>query len=148
MAKKTGPKFKLTDENQNRIIQAIQLGAPISMAVGAAGITYQTHLNWLERGREAPGSKFGDYLRAIELAKNARGVKWLAILEKSVNAGDAAVTQWKLTKCHPEHFGAKSEQKVTMEAKVTVKASELKNLTPEQLRALAAYDAGDDDEDE
>jgi len=148
LARKGGPKFKLNAHSQDRIIRAIQLGAPISMAVKAAGITYQTHLNWAERGRAAPGSKFGAYLAAIEEAQGARGLKWLAIIEKSINTGDVASAKWKLEKCEAADFGSKVEQKVTMDAKVVVKASELKSLSPEQLNALASWDSGDDDEDE
>jgi len=69
MAKKRGRKDKLTPEVQQKLIEAIKEGNYYEAACAYAGISYQTFLNWLERGKREKSGKFFEFFEAVTRAE-------------------------------------------------------------------------------
>ena len=116
-----GRPTKLTPAVQDRILQAVNVGATYELAAQYGGVAYSTFNNWMARGRaeierrESPrvaeGSKQWDteqlYVEFVEALKGAEGnaaIKWLALIDKAaVDTWQAAA--WKLERRYPEDYG-------------------------------------------
>lgn len=61
-----GRPTKLDDEVIKKIIEALREGATRKGAAEYAGITYQTFLNWLDRGQEEQKGPFFDFLTLVQ----------------------------------------------------------------------------------
>lgn len=78
-----GQPTKLTKSRQENIAAAVEAGDPLKAAVEEHGITFQTHLNWMERGEDNPESIYGEYFDrltralAVDLRSKSR-VLWAA----------------------------------------------------------------------
>jgi len=79
---KGGRRTKLTEETQQSIIKAIKDGSFDYVAAEAAGITYQTFRNWVERGEKAKRGLYCEFYLAVMQAraqarKTAESRVWL-----------------------------------------------------------------------
>lgn len=99
-----GRKLKLSPEVQQRIIQAIALGAPYKQAAAYGGVVYSTFSHWLKQGEE--GKKpFDDLYAAVKQAEATALVGWLAKIERAANEGTWQAAAWKAERRFPEDFG-------------------------------------------
>ena len=134
---------KYTDETIEKLIQAIELGAPYEHACNYAGISFSTFMIW-RRDKEG----FEDLM--IE-AEGRATIKWLAKIEKEASRGTWQAAAWKLERRYPETFGRSvrtTEQvgpnggPIQHTLEVTVKENGLEAalamLTPEQLAQLSS----------
>lgn len=140
-----GAPTKLNADIQKKMVEAISLGATYEIACQYAGISYQTHRNWINAAEANPKSVYGAYAYALYCAVGKSSAKWLAVIEKGLNNGDTADAKWKLAKRHPEAFGTNVTQNIKMDSKVTIRAKDLKGLSPEQLSALAELEFADEE---
>lgn len=111
MARKT----KLTPEVQARIVDAIGQGATYELAAQYGGVTYQTVLNWLERGERDGKGPFFEFLEAVKLAEGKAAVKWLALIDKAARGtedrpGQWQAAAWKMERRYPHSYGKQVQE--------------------------------------
>lgn len=109
---------KLTQETQQKVVDAITLGAVYALAAQYAGITETTMYNWMKRGREEierldengrtklrkSEVPFVKFFEAVKRAEGAAAMGWLAMVEKAaVDTWQAAA--WKLERRYPRDYG-------------------------------------------
>lgn len=88
-----GRPTKLDEVTAQRIVNAIRVGAPWTIACRAAGIDKATAMRWKARGRagEAPYRDFCDRVRVAE-AECLLG--HLEVVQEAANKGDLRASQW------------------------------------------------------
>ena len=93
---------KLTPEVQQRICDAVVIGATYEHAAAYGGITYETLNEWRKMK-----SEFSEALKAAE----ARAVVgWLAKIEKAASDGTWQAAAWKLERRYPTEYGRTVQQ--------------------------------------
>jgi len=105
MRGKMGRRTKLTPDVQNRIAQAIQLGATYEQAANYGGVHYTTFGEWMRRGAAAKAGKFRSFYETIKDAEGKSVVGWLAKIEKAANDGSWQAAAWKLERRYPGDYG-------------------------------------------
>ena len=110
-----------TPDSTNRIAQGIQLGATYEMAANYGGVSYDSFLNWMKRGKAeierrqssrvqedtARWQREQTYVQFFEAIKKAESVGimgWLAKIEKAANDGQWQAAAWKLERRYPETY--------------------------------------------
>lgn len=95
---------KLTSDTQQKITQAIQMGATYEHAAQYAGITYETFNEWMKKGQS--GKKgFSEFSEAVKIAEGRAVIGWLAKIEAAANGGNWQAAAWKLERRYPEIYG-------------------------------------------
>ena len=94
---------KLTPEVEERLVQAISVGATYKDACACAGISYQTFLNWQKRAEREDDERFVGFLDRIKRAQGEAAVGLLATINKTAHRDwkDAA---WMLERRYPEGY--------------------------------------------
>lgn len=99
-----GRPSKLTPETQQRIVQAIEVGATYELAAQYGGVHYDTFRRWMEQGGAAKAGRFFEFYEAIKAAEGKAAIKWLALIDKAaVDTWQAAA--WKLERRYPRDYG-------------------------------------------
>jgi hypothetical protein len=96
---------KLTPEIQNKIGDNIAFGLTYSLASEAAGITYKTFNDWMNRGKTEKSGKYHQFVQYIKKCNADGARKLLERLNDSVNAGNSQVCMWILERRFPDEFG-------------------------------------------
>jgi hypothetical protein len=119
---------KLTPEIQHKIGDNISLGLTYSLAAEAAGITYKTFNEYMNRGKTEKSGKFFEFYKFIQ-KRNADAAK--ALLERineAAKAGDTQMCTWILSRRFPDEFGRRvyrntnvvsANQNVNVETSIT-----------------------------
>lgn len=103
-----GRPTKLTPEVQQRIVQAIGLGATYELAAQYGGVSYDTFNEWMKK---AAGGANGIYRQLSEAVQKAEGVAvvgWLAKIEKAASDGEWTAAAWKLERRYPHDYGRRA----------------------------------------
>ena len=109
---------KLTPAVHKEIVDAIAIGATYKNAVGAAGISYVTFLDWLERGRKIQdgetrksksNTKYLEFLKSVEKAKHTAFLRYTSTIAKAANSGDWRAAESFLKRRDPENWGDKKD---------------------------------------
>jgi hypothetical protein len=99
-----GRPTKLTLEAQQRIVQAIKVGATYELAAQYGGVSYNTFNEWMKKGDAAKSGKYREFHEAIKAAEGDAAIKWLAMIDKAaVETWQAAA--WKLERRYPQNYG-------------------------------------------
>lgn len=109
--KKPGRPEKLTPELQQKIVDAIRMGAYIETAAAYAGINKSTLYDWMKRGARAKSGKYKEFSNAIEKALAESEMRDLAVIAKASQENWQAAA-WRLERKFPDRWGrrkAKSE---------------------------------------
>lgn len=105
---------KFTPETQQRIVDAIALGATYELAAKSAGVTYDTLNEWRKTRPQ--------FSEAIEKAEGAAAAKWLAAIETAAAEGAWQAAAWKLERRYPRDYGRTvTEQQHSGSVGVTVR---------------------------
>lgn len=135
-----GRPSKLTPEAQQRIAQAIEVGATYELAAQYGGVHYDTFRRWMERGEQAKSGAYFEFYEAIKQAEGKAAIKWLALIDKAA-AETWQAAAWKLERRYPEDYGRSVvRQEITGRDGGAVTAEvhlDLSGLDTERLRALA-----------
>lgn len=99
-----GRPSKFTPDTQQKIAQAIQMGATYEIAAQFAGITYDTFNEWMKRGA-ANEKDYSDFFEAVKSAEGRAAVGWLAKIEAAANDGNWQAAAWKLERRYPQIYG-------------------------------------------
>lgn len=111
---KPGQPSKLTLETSERLFYAIKLGAPYRIACDYAGISYATFRKWIIRADDAEKSESGldteyvEFLDSLKKAKGSASVKWLKVIDDSMDTGTWQAAAWKLERRNYEYFSAQT----------------------------------------
>lgn len=92
-----GKPTKLTPDVQQRILQAIQMGATYGLAAAYGGVSMDSFARWRD--------KIADFADAIKEAEGKAVVGWLAKIEKAANEGAWQAAAWKLERRYPKDYG-------------------------------------------
>lgn len=90
-----------TPEMVARFVEAIEAGASLRLASGAAGVAWATAQRW--------HSTDEDFRAAVDAARGRRATRWLRIIETIANGEDEQAAlraaTWLLEHCETEDFG-------------------------------------------
>jgi hypothetical protein len=103
---------KLTSEIQQKIGDGVSLGLTYALAAEAAGITYQTFNQWMQRGKN---STYGEYFYFYQhvTKQNADAAKeLLERLNLAAKAGDTRICLWILERRFSADFGRSVYRKI------------------------------------
>ena len=105
---------KLTKEIQQRIGDNITFGLTYSLAASAAGITYKTFNDWLDRGKTEKSGKYYQFYKYITKCNADGALKLLERLNESAKAGNCQVCMWILERRFSEDFGRREYRKTNI----------------------------------
>ena len=95
---------KRTPTTEERICEALRLGATYKLAAMAGGISYETLNNWMRAG-EAGDERYVQFLQAVQAAETEAFLDALRVIKRSK---DAKVKLELLSRRYPSEFGVKS----------------------------------------
>jgi transposase len=100
-----GRPTKLTLDVQEKICQAIQMGATYVIACQYAGLAYNTFNEWMKAGESASTGRFHDFCEAVNAAEGRGAIKNLALIDKAAQDGAWQAAAWKLERRYPKDYG-------------------------------------------
>ena len=95
-----GRRTKLTEEIQNKIIQAVQTGATYEICAQFAGIAPSTLYLWMKQGRERKSKAKIEFLESIKRAESKGAVVNLGLIQRAAQDGDWKASAWILERRH------------------------------------------------
>ena len=115
LRKKLGRMIKLSPDVQEKIVQAIKLGATQAIACKYAGITPSTFIRWVKRGIRdhdagLDDTVFTSFAKSIQKAEGSAAVRWLAVIEREATGGQWTAAAWKLERRYPQMYGRMIQQ--------------------------------------
>jgi hypothetical protein len=119
---------KFTSDTQNKLIQAIQMGATYELAAQFAGVSYDSFNNWMKKGSKAISGDFFEFFKSIKEAEGKAAVGWLAKIEIAANDGNWQAAAWKLERRYPASYGRTVQDKRNFD---------MSKLSDDELRAIA-----------
>lgn len=126
-------KSKLTPGVQQRIVQAIELGATYELAASYGGITYQTFRVWMDTKPS--------FSEAVKAAEGKAAVKWLAKIEAAASDGNWQAAAWKLERRYPGDYG-RTRTEHTGKDGGPILTKDVTDMTDEELDAIIAAKGG------
>ena len=85
---KRGRPEKLHPETKEAIIRSLTIGATYRDACEAAGVSYQTMLNWMAKGEKATSGIYYDFFDSVRKAQARARLGYLTTIAKAANEGD------------------------------------------------------------
>lgn len=97
---------KLTQEVQDRIMQAVQAGNYLETAANFAGIDGSTMRRWVQKG-DAPSAPepYRSFCTALKSARAAAEVRSVALIQQAATGGTWQAAAWYLERSYPERWG-------------------------------------------
>jgi len=143
-----GRPTSLTPEIQEKICDAIQIGATRIIAARAAGISERSFYYWIERGRveqerlKAKGARqrkrelpFLQFLQALEVSEATGEVEHL----EKIAAEGGAGSRWILVRRHPERWTQVNKQEITGKDGGPIESKDITMTDEERQEALDAF---------
>lgn len=133
---KTGRPTKLTEDVQNKIVQAIQAGNWLETASAYAGVDASTVRRWMAKGEgEDAEEPYRAFCALIKQARAQAEIRAVALIQKAAQDGTWQASAWYLERSHPDRWGRKrleitgaDSQPVRVEVDVDSLESKLKAL--------------------
>lgn len=154
--KANGRPSKFTPENRKRILAAVRMGVPVSLAPLSAGVAYHTMRAWLIQGEKATSGEYHDFFIAMKKAEGQ------AVEGRFREIKAAAKKDWRaayalLRLRYPKLFGnlaAKQEvtERLTYEDAIRqIRVQRERTISVErahedEIEKLEDLDAGEEDE--
>lgn len=98
-----GAPTKLDDLTAQRIVAAVETGAPWYMAAAAGGVSRSTLKAWKAKAR-AGEEPYAAFLARLEKAQAAGAVAVLDIIQKAAQSGTWQAAAWILERRYPKLF--------------------------------------------
>lgn len=109
-----GPKGKLNEEVQKRIVEAISLGNYQEVAAQYAGIDKATFYRWMEKGRQDdPDPAYKEFYDAVENAKANAEVRAVVLINRAAQEGTWQAAAWWLERTRPKKYGRYDRNEIT-----------------------------------
>ncbi len=118
---------KLNDQTHAAIVEAVSIGATYVTAAGAAGVTYHTFINWMERGESAKSGKFFKFFHDVEKAKQEAFLKYTKTIANSAAKGDWRAAESFLKRRDPDNWGDRKEVKNETKGEVVIRYADSNN---------------------
>lgn len=111
---------KLTPDVQDRIVEALKLGATFELAAQYGGISYHAFNMWRKRGAaelervanartrssiRASERPFVEFFEVTKKAEAEAAVTWLDRIEQAAKGGVWQAAAWKLERRYPQQYG-------------------------------------------
>lgn len=126
---------KLNPTTQERICQAIRVGATYQLAAQYGGVTYKTFNEWMKAGEDAQKGIYREFCEAVKKAEADAAMRWLALIDQAATMQWQAAA-WKLERRYPEDYGRQVKD-TRLSGSVDVRT-----LTDEQLQQIVADKSG------
>lgn len=109
-----GRPSKLTDDTQQRILDALRLGTTQENAARYAGIGPATYYRWLEQGAQddAP-DEYREFRDAVEQARAEAEVRNVAIIADAAKRGTWQAAAWFLERSMPKAWSLTRRTELT-----------------------------------
>lgn len=141
---------KLDDVTQQKIVQAIRLGATAKLAAQYAGIGQATLYRWLQRAEEEeedPESPYRAFRESVQRAEADCAVRDLTHIERAAQAGEWRAAKWRLAVRFPSDFS--ETMKIEQHTRITpLEALEARAEEIDRDAILPAFPDGDGSGDE
>lgn len=144
-ARSRGRPAKYTKEIQDRLTQALRVGADYESAADYAGIAPNTFKAWRD-GKGLTAAQHEEFLRAVKDADGTAIVALLLTIDEAAKNGAWQAAAWKLERRHPERFGRMYRTPPAEQTTVSASA-EAGPIELRITRVNAPSDDNDDDED-
>jgi hypothetical protein len=105
---------KLTPDIQKRIGDNIALGLTYALAASAAGITYKTFNDWMNKGKTEKSRNYYQFYKYIHKCNADGALKLLERLNESAKAGNCQICMWILERRFSEDFGRREYRKMNL----------------------------------
>ena len=105
---------KLTPDIQKRIGDNIALGLTYRLAAEAAGITYKTLNEYMNRGKTEKSGKYYQFYKYIQKCNADGARKLLERLNSVAKAGNTRICMWILERRFSEDFGRRIYRKTNV----------------------------------
>jgi hypothetical protein len=109
-----GRPSKLTKELQQRIGYNIALGLTYSLAADAAGITYKTFNEYMNRGQTEKSGKYYLFYKYIQKCNADAAKVLLERINEAAKGGDTQMCTWILERRFNEDFGRRVYRKTNV----------------------------------
>lgn len=103
-SKSKGRPTKLTPKLQKEFCDVLRAGNTRSAACAYTNISYQSFLNWLERGEEAGEGIYFDFLENVAKAESAAEIRNVALIQTAAKAGTWQAAAWWLERRRPKDY--------------------------------------------
>jgi hypothetical protein len=100
---------KLNPDTHKAIVDALAIGATRKDAAHAAGVDYQTFLNWMKQGEEAKRGAFFEFFGEVTKAEADVRLKFTATFAKAAQGGDWRAAERYLRMRDPENWIERQE---------------------------------------
>lgn len=135
-----GRPSKLTADVQKKIVKALQAGNYRAVAARFAGVSYESLITWVGRGRTATSGKFHDFYDAVIAAETKAEMGMVAIITRAAKL-DAKHAKWFLSHRHRDRWAdnlAQGKIELTGKDGGPLKIEEARSTLASKLEALAA----------
>ncbi len=97
---------KLTQEVQEKIMQAVQAGNYLDTAANYAGVDGSTMRRWVQKG-EAPNAPepYRTFCTSLKSARAAAEVRSVALIQQAAGGGTWQAAAWYLERSYPDRWG-------------------------------------------
>ena len=92
---KRGRPDKFHQEIKDAILRYLSIGATYKDAAEGSGISYETLLNWLTKGREATSGNYYEFFQAVRKAEAQARLNYLTTIAQAASKGD-----WKAAEAY------------------------------------------------
>lgn len=104
-----GRPTKLTPEVHAAIVRSLDIGATRKDAAEAAGVTYHTFLNWMERGLKAKSGRYFQFFNSAQRAEANARLKFTSTIARAAADGDWRAAMEYLSRRDKEHWSTRQE---------------------------------------
>ena len=92
---KRGRPDKFHQEIKDAILRYLSIGATYKDAAEGSGISYETLLNWLTKGREATSGNYYEFFQSVRKAEAQARLNYLTTIAQAASKGD-----WKAAEAY------------------------------------------------
>jgi transposase len=128
-----GAPSKLDDLVAQRIVAAVEVGAPWYMAAAAGGIAPSTLREWKQRARDGE-EPYAAFLARLQKAEAAGAVAMLDVIQNAAREGTWQAAAWTLERRYPKQFALRRPEPQPL----TVTAEEADALIAQAAKVHAA----------
>lgn len=127
-----GRPSKLDDLTAQRIVAAVETGAPWYMAAAAGGVSRTTLKNWKARARDGE-EPYASFLARLEKAEANGAVAMLDVIQNAAKSGTWQAAAWVMERRYPKQFALRRPEP----ASVAVTPAEADALIAEAAKLAA-----------
>lgn len=99
-----GRPTKYVPETIDRILSAIEIGAPFTHACNYAGISFETFNEWRKQ--------YSEFAERVKEAEGKAVIGWLDKIEAAAKDGNWTAAAWKLERRFPHDFGRRDRMPI------------------------------------